>query len=190
MAGDVHFSCQCGSVSGALRQAGPRNGDHIVCHCADCQKFVSFLGAEDRIFSTYRGTALFQGRCAAMHLVSGTEALECVHLTEKPTLRWYAACCRVPMFNTYANGRVPYISTLLANCRVEEIDRHIGPAMGHLSLPDEAQVNADLVPMSFGNLMRRFSVRMIKDTVSGDRRRSALFDPATLEPICRPSCSQ
>jgi hypothetical protein len=40
--------------------------------------------------------------------------------------------------------------------------------------------------MSMGTLMRRFFPRMIKDIVSGDRRRSPLFDTKTLEPIAEP----
>ena len=40
--------------------------------------------------------------------------------------------------------------------------------------------------MRMGTLMSRFAVRAIKDIVSGDRRRAALFDPQTLEPIAPP----
>ncbi|WP_341711845.1 DUF6151 family protein [Erythrobacter sp.] len=186
MVGGVQFSCQCGAVTGTLAQAGPRSGDHVVCHCVDCQKFASVLSAEARILGDFGGTALYQSRCAAMSISSGKDKLACMHLTEKPTLRWYASCCNTPMFNTYANGRVPYITTLLANCIPGEVERHIGPAVGHLFLPFEAQSRADLVPMSFSQLIRRFVLRMIKDLVAGDRKKSALFDPLTLEPIAKP----
>ena len=186
MVGDVPFSCQCGTVTGALAHAGPRSGDHVVCHCADCQRFASVLGAETRILGGFSGTALYQSRCAALSIPSGKDKLACMHLTEKPTLRWYASRCNTPMFNTYANGRVPHITTLLANCIPGEVERHIGPAMGHLFLPPEAQRRADLVPMSFVQLMRRFFIRMIKDPVTGARKKSALFDPLTLEPIAKP----
>ena len=40
--------------------------------------------------------------------------------------------------------------------------------------------------MSMGALMRRFFPRMIKDLVSGDRRKCELFDSKTLEPIAKP----
>ncbi len=186
MSGDVHFSCQCGMVTGALTRAGPQSGDHVVCHCTDCQKFASVLGAETRIFGAFRGTALYQGRCAAMSISTGKDKLACLHLTEKPTLRWYAACCNTPMFNTYANSRVPYITTLLANCIPDEVEQHIGPALGHLFLPSEAKAKAEFVSMSFAHLMRRFFIRMIKDLMAGDRKKSVLFDPLTLEPITQP----
>lgn len=186
LAGDVHFSCQCGTVTGALAYAGPRSGDHVVCHCADCQKFACVLGAEARFLGEFGGTELYQSRCAAISISTGKDKLACIHLTEKPTLRWYASCCNTPMFNTYANGRVPYITTLLANCIPEEVARHIGPAVGHLFLPPEAQSRVDLVAMSFSQLMLRFSLRMIKDLVAGERKKSALFDSLTLEPIAKP----
>ena len=35
-------------------------------------------------------------------------------------------------------------------------------------------------------MIRRFFVRVIKDLISGDRRRCALFDAKTLEPIATP----
>lgn len=167
-------------------ELGPASGDHIVCHCNDCQNFARYLGADDRILQAHGGTDLYQSRCAKMSLTDGAEKLACLHLTDKPTLRWYASCCRTPMFNTYANGRVPYVTTLLTNCDPKQVETVLGPAIGHLSLPNMIDGMQGAPRMSFGKLMRRFFGRMIKDIVSGDRRRSTLFDPKTLEPISAP----
>jgi hypothetical protein len=90
------------------------------------------------------------------------------------------------MFNSYANGRVPYLTTLLANCNPEQVKAALGPVIGHLSLPDQIDGMEDAPRMSFGKLMLRFFRRMIKDIASGDRRRSSLFDPVSLEPIAVP----
>ena len=186
MAADLSFSCSCGELTGKLIDPGPNKGDHIVCHCTDCQNFAHYLGASDRILQKHGGTDLYQGRCAKMRLIKGAEKLVCLHLTDKPTLRWYASCCRTPMFNTYSSGRMPYLTTLLANCAPKEAETALGPVIGHLSLPNTIDDMQGVPRMSLGKLMRRFFGRMIKDIVSGDRKRSALFDPITLEPISAP----
>lgn len=186
MKAEVSFSCTCGKVNGMLLEAGPENGDHIMCHCKDCQNFARYLGADGRVLKSHGGTELYQGRCAKLHVIEGVENLACLHLTDQPTLRWYANCCRTPMFNSFKNGRMPYLTALLANCDAESVDTIFGPIVGHLSLPGKAEGMQDAPRMSLGKLMHRSFRRMAKDFVSGDRRRSALFDPKTLEPICPP----
>jgi hypothetical protein len=183
---DLSFSCACGSVAGTLIDAGPTKGDHIVCHCNDCQNFTRYLGAADRILQSHGGTELYQSRCAKMQLSKGADRLACLHLTDKPTLRWFASCCRTPMFNTYANGRVPYVTTLIANCDPNRVEGVLGPIVGHLFLPASLGALPGFPRMSMSKLMRRFFGRMVRDLLSGDRRRSVLFDPATLEPISQP----
>lgn len=186
MSDNVNLGCACGAVTGILREPGPRVGSHIVCHCQDCQRFARILDADHRVLGPYGGTALYQGRCGALRLLSGRERLKCLHLTERPTLRWYAMCCRTPMFNTYANGRVPYISVLLANGDPDQIRRLIGHPIGHLFLPADTSRDPDLVPLSPRQLIRPMLVRMAKDLLSGDRHRAELFDPANLRPIAKP----
>lgn len=186
MDNEMTFSCSCGEVTGTLIEAGPAMGDHIVCHCTDCQNFARYLGAGERVLGSHGGTDLYQGRCAKMRVTQGIEKLACLHLTDQPTLRWYATCCRTPMFNSFKNGRMPYLTTLLANCDAKQVEAKLGPVIGHLSLPDTAEGAQDAPRMSFGKLMFRSFRRMAKDLVSGDRKRSMLFDPKTLDPIYPP----
>ncbi|WP_431471029.1 DUF6151 family protein [Sphingosinithalassobacter sp. LHW66-3] len=183
---DLAFACACGAVSGKLVAPGPGVGDHVVCHCTDCQAFATRLGAAERILDRHAGTALYQGRCATIRVDTGREQLRCMHLARKPTLRWYAACCDTPMFNTYKNGRIPYITVLVANCDPDRRDPLLGPPIGHLFTDEAAGDVSCLKRMPMRTLMWRFSRRMIADMVSGDRRRSPLFDPATLDPIAPP----
>lgn len=184
---DLSFSCACGSVTGTLIKAGPRVGDLVVCHCSDCQAFAIRLGAADRILDQHAGTALYQGRCAAMRLSTGRDKLACLHLTDKPTLRWYARCCETPMFNTYRTGRIPYITTVVANCDRDQRELVLGQPIGHL-FTDEAKGDAShLRRLSMAKLMRHFFWRMIADVVVQDRKRSELFDPVTLDPIAAPT---
>jgi hypothetical protein len=186
MASDLSFACDCGTVTGTMLRVGPDQGDHVVCHCTDCQNLTRHLGHAERVLDAHGGTALYQARCARVRIGTGRDRLACVHLTDKPTLRWYAECCRTPLFNSYANGKVPYITIQLAACDPATRDRLVGPPRGHLFTADGIGDTRDLRKMSMGTLMRRFFPRMIKDIVSGDRRRSPLFDTKTLEPIAEP----
>ncbi|MCW0199738.1 DUF6151 family protein [Sphingopyxis sp.] len=183
MASALPFACECGTVSGTLT-IGPE-GDHVICHCTDCQNLAHYLG-HPRVLDAEGGTALYQTRCARMRLASGRDRLACVHLTDKPTLRWYAGCCRTPLFNTVGTGKLPFITVQLAACDAAARERLLGPPGGHLFVQDAIGDASGLRKMRMATLMRRFAVRAIRDIVSGDRRRAALFDPQTLEPIAVP----
>ena len=185
MPSDLSFACDCGTVTGTLRVTSGE-GDHVVCHCTDCQDLTHHLGHAERLLDAHGGTALYQTRCAHMRLDAGRERLACLHLTDAPTLRWYAACCRTPLFNTYANGKLPFITILTAACDPGRRDQAFGPLRGHLFTQDAIGDASQLPKMSMITLMRRFFARAIKDIVSGDRWRSALFDAKTLEPIATP----
>lgn len=180
------FACECGKIAGVVEKANPTQGDHIVCHCTDCRDLVRHLGQEERVLDELGGTALYQSRCARMRLHRGTEHLASLHMTDGKTLRWYAACCNSPLFNTYANGRIPYVTTILANCDAEKRAELLGSPIGHVFAEEATGDTSGLPKMSMAQLMRRFFKRMIKDILSGDRRRSDLFDAKTLEPIAKP----
>lgn len=183
---DLPFSCRCGAVRGAIEKAIPREGDFVVCHCTDCQTFANRFDAADRIFGADAGSLLYQSRCARIRIERGIDELRSLHLTEGPTLRWYAKCCDTPLFNSFKNGKLPYITTLIGNCDAEARARLLGEPIGHLFVDDDPTCTEPVRRLSMNTLMRRFFVRMVKDIVSGDRRRSALFDPKTLEPIAAP----
>ena len=181
----MNFSCECGKVAGFIEKATVAEGDFVVCHCKDCRDLVRHFGKEELILDAHDGTALYQSRCARMRITQGKEQLAGLHMTDGPTLRWYAKCCGTPIFNTYKNARIPYVTTLLANCD-EAARKGLGEPLGHLFLDDVEAETSALKPLSMNRLMRRFFPRMLKDIVSGDRRRSELFDRETLEPIVEP----
>ena len=182
---DMPFSCACGNVHGRMQDVGPDKGDFVYCHCTDCQAFARYLDAEGRVLEQAEGTALYQTRCARLAFGGGKDRLASLHLTDLPTLRWYAACCRTPLFNTYKNGRIPYTTILLAN--VSPDDRALlGPPKGHLHLKDARGYTDGLKSLSMAALLRSFFGRLVRDFLSGDRRRNALFDADTLEPIASP----
>ena len=138
---DLPFSCRCGAVKGVIERAGPREGDFVVCHCTDCQTFANRFDAGDRVMGDQdAGTPLYQSRCARMRIESGRDRLRCIHLTEEATLRWYAGCCDTPLFNSYKNGKIPYVTTLVGNCDAGARARMLGEPIGHLFVDDDQVV--------------------------------------------------
>ena len=184
MSGDLAFACRCGAVRGAILDPGPHEGDRLVCHCTDCQAFARYCDAEDYVLDEHGGTDLYQSRCASVRIDRGAEALACVHLTEKPTLRWYCSQCRTPLFNSFASARVPYITTQLANCDADRRDM-AGPVRGHLFV-EHARGEPDFGNAAMLPIMLRVIKRIAKDYFSGARRRTALFDKDTLQPVAVP----
>lgn len=186
MVSDLTFSCQCGAVTGVIAQADPRHGDRVVCHCTDCRALTRYLGHDKRVLDRNGGTALYQSRCASLRIATGLDRLACLHMTGGPILRWYAACCRAPLFNTWKTGRVPFVTTHLSACDSARVDLALGDPVGHVYLSEATGDPSGLRELKTSKLMRRFLMRMIKDIASGDRRRSPLFDPKTLAPVALP----
>lgn len=183
---DVPFHCRCGKLSGCLHDIDPTVGDHVVCHCSDCLAFLRYLDPAGPAPDAGKGVALFQTRVARMSIASGKEHLACVHLTEKPMLRWFASCCRTALFHTLDTGKVPFVTTHNAILDPGLRDAAIGEPRGHTFVQRRAAGGAKLREISRFSIMAGFFVRMCKDLFSGDYRRAELFDPETLQPVARP----
>ena len=183
--GDLPFACACGQVAGTIANASPKRGDYVVCHCTDCQSLPLYLGCAERVLDEHGGIAIYQARIGDISIDQGADKLAALHLTDQPTLRWYAGCCDTPLFNSYANGRIPFTSTLLANCGTA-VDAVLGKPRGHLFVKDALGDTGDLKTLSMARVMPRVIVRMAKDILSGARRRNPLFDPGTFAPIAAP----
>ena len=180
------LACACGAFTGTIEVEHSGEGDRLSCYCKDCQTFATRFGKSERILDPHGGTDLYQTRCARLHVETGRERLASIHLTRKPTLRWYASCCDTPLFNTFASGKLPYLTVLLANAPEADVERLVGPPRGGLSLEsaqgDTSAIPAAPLPRQIVRQMRR----MARDVLSGDRRRSPLFDTQSLAPIAKP----
>jgi hypothetical protein len=185
VANDLPFQCRCGELTGKLSDISTLAGDHVVCHCSDCLSFARFCDP-DRVPAVVDGVQLFQTRVSRMTISSGKENLACVHLTDRPVLRWYSQCCRTPLFHTVDTGWYPFVTThvaiLDADCRIAAI----GEPRGHTFVGDVPAALRNFREVSRFGIMARFIVRMWKDWLSGDFRRAELFEPATLKPIAEP----
>ena len=183
---DLPFRCECGQVRGHLENVGLRQGDHIACHCEDCRAFVAYLDAGETTLFATTGTALFNTRGSKLHIDRGLNHLRCIHLTDKPTMRWFAACCNTPLFNTNANNKLPFFDLLTARAERDRVDRQLGPITGHLFAQHAPNAGAGLRRLSLLGLVRMILPRMIAEVVSRKRRANPLFESRTLKPIVEP----
>ena len=56
---DLPFACRCGTVSGALHDAGPAVGTRLVCYCRHCRAYVRRLGDEGVLAMVCDSTNVF-----------------------------------------------------------------------------------------------------------------------------------
>ena len=183
MAHDLDLGCTCGKLTGILRDVGPRQGNRYICHCDDCQAFARFLGRADEVLDEHAGTSVFQTRVARLSIATGTDRLAAIHLTDKPTLRWYATCCRTPLFNTTGSGKFPFLSVITFALDARRRDAVLGPPLGHVFV-DFAEGDTRALPKTATAVMMfRVLKRMAADLLSRDYRRSPLFDPANGKPV-------
>lgn len=103
----IAFSCDCGQISGTLGPATSASGIHAICHCRDCRAADLFLNRPD---PGPNGVELFMTTPDTVHLEQGAANLAIFRLSPKGPLRWYATCCKVPMFNTSARPELPFSS--------------------------------------------------------------------------------
>ena len=107
---EIPLKCECEKVQGNLTLR-PRDGNHFVCHCDDCQAFARFLKKEDQVLTKNLGTELFQVTPDKVTITNGKDRIACMRLGPKGLFRWYAKCCNSPIGNTIA-AKVPFIGII------------------------------------------------------------------------------
>ena len=109
---DISLQCPCGGFRGVVRGLSPRAGFRVVCYCDDCQAFAHYLGRAEQMLDPLGGTDIFQTSPARVEFVEGTVAS--MRLAANGMLRWYSACCRSPVGNTFASRGLPFVGILSA----------------------------------------------------------------------------
>jgi hypothetical protein len=181
MAPDLKLQCRCGALRGVAVGVAPRNSNHCVCYCDDCQAFIHFLDCAD-VLDAYGGTHVLHLSPARVSFAAGTERIALMRLSAKGMLRWYASCCRTPIGNTLTSAAMPFMA--LTSAFVHEPATALGPVRGR-SFPEMAKggraaVPRDGLPMPF--MVARVMLLMLSWRLRGDHRRSPLFDAATGQP--------
>ncbi len=187
MSVDLSISCTCGKLEGRLKAISPDMGARYVCHCRDCQAFVHFLGRQSDVLDQNAGTCVFQIRPSRLSLLRGIDQLQCVRLTAKPTLRWYAGCCNSPLFNTTSSGRYPFLSVICHCADPDWRDDAMGPVRGHLSAAEAVGDMAGKTEAGGTGMLLGVVYRMLCERLSGRYKDTPLFDPVTGEPVAVPA---
>ncbi len=190
---DIPIRCICGSFEARLERAGARYGNRVVCYCESCQEFARYLGRENEVLNEHGGSDIYQVSPGRLRILEGSDKLACVHLTEKPTLRWYTSCCNTPLGNTLASNRLPFIGLLTNSIDATDtpggLDELIGPVRAHVNGSGARGDTTDLgisdsAPLS---LYLGFIRLVLGAKLSGDYRKSPLFDPETGKPVVKPT---
>ncbi|MCM0000215.1 MAG: DUF6151 family protein [Erythrobacter sp.] len=186
MTDDLHFACDCGAVAVRIALPAPVDGECVVCHCSDCRDFVRLCGKADRMAGPLGGLALFNFRGSRLEIVQGRERMASLHMTDKPVLRWFASCCQTPLFNSFANNRVPFLDICIPAIRNPEALGSLRAGERHLFTKSATGDASGMPKTSLLGLILRTTPRLLKEILSGQRRCNPLFDAATHAPIAVP----
>ena len=107
----IPLKCQCGAITGEVRNVTPKYGSRLVCHCSSCQAFANHIGAGEPTLDAQGGSDIYQTNPAQITFDTGAEHLKCLRLTPKGTIRWYTGCCQTPIGNT-VSVKFPFIGMI------------------------------------------------------------------------------
>lgn len=151
----VDLKCRCGAVKGKLKVV-PGAFFHIQCLCCDCQTFASHLNNSENILDEHGGSELIQTYPAFMEITEGHDNMRCVQLTRKGLYRWHTACCHMPLANTMASSKVPFVGVsakLMQFSSEQEKEEILGPitmkAFGKYSIGEMPKDVHPRFPMSY-----------------------------------------
>lgn len=191
MTSDVPLRCRCGHIRGLAVGVGHEVGTRLVCYCDDCQRYARALGT-DGVLDRFGGTDIFQTTPARLRITEGTDEIRCLRLSEKGLIRWYSGCCKVPLVNTVASPKVPFVGVVhtfmdhASDGRTR--DEALGPPRAFVQgkfaiggVPPQAHRTA---PLSL--ILRSIRVLLL-GWVRGEHRPSPFFDAKSGAPIVVPS---
>jgi hypothetical protein len=168
------WHCRCGKLAGEVDAGAVVNRG--ICYCKDCQAFAYFLGAPARILDARGGTDIVQTSPQALTFTAGREQLECLRLTPRGLMRWYAACCNTAVGNTAPNYRLSFVGLIhdgLANS-TQTLDGSFGPALMRVNTQSAAGKPKPKSAGTFGAVIRLGGM-MLKARVNGAYRRTPFF---------------
>ena len=183
----IDIKCNCGKFQ-ARAEIDPKVGNHLVCTCNSCQKYMHKLGRDD-LLDHHGGTTLFQMAPQKVTFVSGTEDLKCMKLSPNGLLRWYAGCCKTPIANTVKQAKMPFVGipTIAFGFKDGKAGAStLGPVRESVwglhaknGRPDGSRDKA-----SFGFMMR--SMRLLLRAMIVHRGEPSPFFDNSGNPICEP----
>jgi hypothetical protein len=120
---------------------------------------------------------LFQTSPDTIHVDTGIGQLAILRLSPNGPLRWYAACCKTPLFNTLSRPGLPFATVMVA--RLETPDC-LGPVIAESFVP---QPGGPPKHRNGGRMAWGIMRRMIASRLSGRWKQTPFFDLETGEPV-------
>jgi hypothetical protein len=112
---------------------------------------------------------LFQTDPDKIEVTQGIENLECLTLSPKGLLRWYAGCCNTPMFNTPRSAKVPLVAVVTD---IAEDPRIFGSVIYDSFLKDS---KGKLKSSGVSKVIYRFLKRALASRISGRWKKTPFF---------------
>lgn len=164
---DLPLSCECGQITGVLRDASPATGTHAQCYCSSCRAGEVYAGAPDPAPDPVQ---IFQTSPYLLDITGGAEHIRAFSFGPRNLLRWQAACCGCALFNTPRNPKMSFVG--IRTNRLGATDA-LGPITGSafMRLP-----NGKTKHKGLRNLLVNAVVRIAKNRFSGRWQQNPLFD--------------
>lgn len=177
--------CPCGSVSGSIDDLSPRSNNYVVCYCDDCQAYARYLGTNARVLDGSGGSRIVQIRPRQISLRTGHDALRCLRLKPGGLLRWYAACCQMPIANT-VKASLPFVGVVAPFVRPADAAHVFGDADFHIQAEHATgPTPASAAPAFPKRLLARIARQLLVAKLRGHHRPSPFFDANGL-PVTNP----
>ncbi|MGS2724376.1 DUF6151 family protein [Porticoccus sp. GXU_MW_L64] len=183
---ELSLSCQCGEVKGTARNVSAKTGNHLVCYCSDCQRFMKELG-QQALLDNNGGSSIFQLPPCNLVIHQGHDQLRCLKLTPNGPLRWHTACCNSPVANTFAAG-MPLVGMITSFIATEADRTSLGGVRFYvqgqhaIGTPPHPVVH----PKFPGKLIRRIMRQMLWGKLLGRQTPSPFFTEQG-KPVCKPA---
>ena len=110
MTDSTTFSCTCGKIHGVLTDISEKTGTGIVCHCSQCRAAEVYLDQPD---PEDDGVAIFQTTFDHVTFMAGADKMYAFSFEDGKLVRWYASCCKVPLFNTMAEPKSGFVGVIV-----------------------------------------------------------------------------
>ncbi len=180
--------CRCGTLQGQVHD--PRNSNHALCYCRDCQAFAHFLGRAGEVLDERGGTEVIQVLPRNVVFTQGADSLACMRLTSKGLVRWYAACCKTPIGNTLHTPKMSFIGLVHTCLKTtdagrESLDAVFGPVTCWVN-PSGAKGEPKPKVAGLGRTLVWFFGTVVRARLNGDYRKTPFFDMATGQPVVQP----
>lgn len=184
---DQPWQCRCGQLRGRL--CAPAPVVRLTCYCRDCQTAAHALGCAPQALDAQGGTEVVSTLQAHLRIDQGAGQLACLSLRPGGLLRWYASCCRTPLFNTTRDARLSYVgmTRLALGAGSHALDAGFGPAQGLAVNTGHAKGTVRVRRLATALQVAGIFAAVARARLGGRWKRTPLFRQEDRRPVAQPS---